>query len=111
MRNHSSVLPQLDAMLVWTNLQLSVVLPYFKTEVVVKVVGTVFAVILIDFQSNLERAYIALNAHTEVVGRAEFNVATPTKRDCCIQRTVIHKQNSFKITSRGFKVEPQWIFS
>ena len=36
--------------------------------------------------------------------RAEFNVATPTDlRDRCIhvQRTVIHKQNSFWITSRG----------
>ena len=48
------------------------------------------------------------NKKSEEVGRAEFNVATPTYANVAYsaQRTVIHKQNSFKITSNGFKVEP-----
>ena len=37
----------------------------------------------------------------EEAGRAQFNFGNSHVRDRCIQRCVIYKQNSFKITSRG----------
>ena len=58
----------------------------------------------ITFESNnvnYRGQYFSSIVLAEEAGRVEFNVTTPTLRNRCIQRTEIHKQNSFKVTSMG----------
>ena len=45
--------------------------------------------------------------------QSKIQVANTHLRDCCIQRTVMHKQNSFQITSRavqGWTKTDFWLF-
>ena len=58
--------------------------------------------IVVFFIAICKHFHMCLGKKTEEAGRAEFNVATPTYATVAYSVfVIIHKQNSFKISSRG----------